>query len=74
MYFNDAARDASPDVYQRFVQAALDHQKSTLAQLPATVLRLLGYQISPLLTVMQALDWIRLIHWCPLSFVGWGSV
>lgn len=45
MYFNDAARAASPDLYQRFLQAARDHRQSTLAQLPATVLRLLGYQM-----------------------------
>jgi len=45
MYFNDAAQVAAPDLYRQFSQAAREHQKSTLAQLPATVLRLLGYQM-----------------------------
>lgn len=46
LYFNEAAQQAIPEIYQEFKQASIDDRPSTLAQLSPTVLRILGYEAS----------------------------
>lgn len=45
MYFNAAARQADPALFQTFDQASQLAWPSALAQVPATILRLLGYRL-----------------------------
>lgn len=45
MYFNDAAQQAAPELFTLFSQASRQARPSTLAQVPATILRLLGYRL-----------------------------
>lgn len=42
MYFNEAARRAQPGLFEKYRALAADRQVATLAQLPSTVLDLLG--------------------------------
>lgn len=45
MYFNQAARQANPDLFAQFEAAARAARPSTLAQVPATILALVGYRV-----------------------------
>lgn len=44
MYFNQAARTADPALFRAFRQASRNPQTSTLAQVPGTIMTLLGYR------------------------------
>lgn len=47
IYFNDAAKTANPALFEKYRALALSQETSTLAQLPSTLLDLLGLSISP---------------------------
>lgn len=46
VYFNGAARQASPGLFAEFQAAARAGRRSSLAQVPATITKLLGYRIA----------------------------
>jgi glucan phosphoethanolaminetransferase (alkaline phosphatase superfamily) len=61
LYFNDAAKNANPDLFQKYQSLASGFELSTLAQLPATLFDLLGVSLDssvPMLPVIgsQALN------------------